>query len=1011
MRKILLLLLASISISNIWAENEFTQTKPSVNAEMFKLPAQAQNSLNEGQLSVSIPLPSLKGKGYDLPISLTFYAGNITHLSDASPVGLGWSLNAGGSICISVNDTPDKRIKVQADAPWQFDKNYIENKYRQSVFDPTFADAINKDKSPDSYSYSLPGHSGEIIEYIGSTESARRVELRPDIEYVYSEYSNDQGYSITDDQGNEFIFGDKEITSKSSSSNDYTTAWFLSEIKTVQGGSIKFEYDSEVYNDYMSAQLSSTGRQYGIKRTKRIKKITSEYGYIVFEAEERRDRNIESSISTQKSKRISKISYYASSNGKSEFIQSYQLEHDYIGLSIALESNSPEKWLEGQSQKWLVLKRIKVLGKDKKPSMPSYEFEYKHHFEHSKVNISSNSWSVEDYNIFCVPNLKLNGTPAVYKQSPTGGQVGDNWVMGGCSYAGYEYDGTYGEYFVMTSATTPTQKEEQYLYEEHSFNKINNKVFIQGKCSGKRLKYKVTDGKDTIEYKYYDGSIDNIPINTTVSYKFAPVSGYPDHTVTQMYVATKHQNQNKTPHNSFMGQPVHYGRVQEIFKEKTKVKKILEYYYSPSTVVYPVNYIFTLRNRSRYRLQTINNGIGYANTDFGWPTEYFGNQIQALFLYPLAPFESGPNPYLKQVICYDENKKVVKRTINEYDNNLRFQSQSMNRYSYIVINNGKDSNGYEDYLISQSCHTPHEWIQKSATSIEYLYDGNQKDSIVEKVEYLNRTQNRVKEARTTRLGQSSVTKTVYIDDIISKDNARTKNVSSVLNQMWTKNLLGLPIQTSVSRNGVTQSANFNVYGVSSYNTSTNQYFPNWQYIVRQDSVLSFEVNGAKVVANPSWVNEKITHDPNFKWISYNWYAKDSDFVPERMRQRGTPPTLIEWDDNKRLPLALVENYPGQYLDATLKSLIKELQKYTVVSYANLQNIKSAHLQIMNKLPYTYTPVSCTTYTYNMSGQLTSTASSTGEMFFYFYDHAGRLSKVLDKDFNPVESYKYNYKEY
>ena len=189
---------------------------------------------------------------------------------------------------------------------------------------------------------------------------------------------------------------------------------------------------------------------------------------------------------------------------------------------------------------------------------------------------------------------------------------------------------------------------------------------------------------------------------------------------------------------------------------------------------------------------------------------------------------------------------------------------------------------------------------------------------------MNRTQNRVKEARTTRLGQSSVTKTVYIDDIISKDNARTKNVSSVLNQMWTKNLLGLPIQTSVSRNGVTQSANFNVYGVSSYNTSTNQYFPNWQYIVRQDSVLSFEVNGAKVVANPSWVNEKITHDPNFEWISYNWYAKDSDFVPERMRQRGTPTTFIEWDDNKRLPLALVENYPDLKANQEFVKLMEEL---------------------------------------------------------------------------------------
>ena len=41
---------------------------------------------------------TLKGKGYDLPISLTFYSGDVTCATEASPIGLGWALMAGGVI-------------------------------------------------------------------------------------------------------------------------------------------------------------------------------------------------------------------------------------------------------------------------------------------------------------------------------------------------------------------------------------------------------------------------------------------------------------------------------------------------------------------------------------------------------------------------------------------------------------------------------------------------------------------------------------------------------------------------------------------------------------------------------------------------------------------------------------------------------------------------------------------------------------------------------------------------
>ena len=87
--------LASIPVS---AQVEAEIHRPSINAEQFGFVSKAEAALNKGQLSLTIPLMTLKGKGYDLPISLTFYSGDVTCATEASPIGLGWALMAGGVI-------------------------------------------------------------------------------------------------------------------------------------------------------------------------------------------------------------------------------------------------------------------------------------------------------------------------------------------------------------------------------------------------------------------------------------------------------------------------------------------------------------------------------------------------------------------------------------------------------------------------------------------------------------------------------------------------------------------------------------------------------------------------------------------------------------------------------------------------------------------------------------------------------------------------------------------------
>ena len=94
---ILLVFLFLVSISAS-AQVEADISRPSINAEQFGFALKAETALNKGQLSLSIPLMELPGKGYNLPISLSFYSGDVTTTTEASPIGLGWALMAGGVI-------------------------------------------------------------------------------------------------------------------------------------------------------------------------------------------------------------------------------------------------------------------------------------------------------------------------------------------------------------------------------------------------------------------------------------------------------------------------------------------------------------------------------------------------------------------------------------------------------------------------------------------------------------------------------------------------------------------------------------------------------------------------------------------------------------------------------------------------------------------------------------------------------------------------------------------------
>ena len=130
-------------------------------------------SYYHGLPNISIPLTEVRAKGFSLPISLSYHAGGNKPELHPGWVGLGWSLNAGGSIVRVVNGLKDEmstaefssnneavdylsRIaEVQVETDWE-DSDVFYSKIRNDI-DLDNNAFNNIDYSPDEYIINAPG--------------------------------------------------------------------------------------------------------------------------------------------------------------------------------------------------------------------------------------------------------------------------------------------------------------------------------------------------------------------------------------------------------------------------------------------------------------------------------------------------------------------------------------------------------------------------------------------------------------------------------------------------------------------------------------------------------------------------------------------------------------------------------------------------------------------------------------------------------------------------------------
>lgn len=222
-------------------------------------------SLATGVPEIKIPLYEIKLGNYTLPISISYHASGIKVDDVASTVGLGWVLNAGGSISRTVVGAPDlreNRNETEDTLYRSYDRYhtiyYSSGNAEQymSIIIPILTDALNSsyDTASDRYSYNFGSKAG-VFRY--SYEDRRFVTLNHDpILILYNDRSSENGFfTIYDSDGTEYVFRNRERTTMAGSDYMCPTTWYITDINTPYGN-IHFKYRTA--NAYTISQRSES---------------------------------------------------------------------------------------------------------------------------------------------------------------------------------------------------------------------------------------------------------------------------------------------------------------------------------------------------------------------------------------------------------------------------------------------------------------------------------------------------------------------------------------------------------------------------------------------------------------------------------------------------------------------------------------------------------------------------------------------------------------------------------
>jgi YD repeat-containing protein len=244
--KIILQLLILFAFKGYCQQNNYSTTKiipPSPTAAALGAYGDIPIGYFTGQPNINIPIYQIKTNQHQLDISLS-YNSNIRVNQDASWVGLGWSLNAGGVITRTIrglddfstfgskggvgyynappliqpdsytlpeNEPEDHEVYKDLALPTQKDYGRLTDPVAQYFFE---AKNGQTDLEPDIFNYNFAGYSGSFV--LGKKAQGSVVYKKKEdglkIEIIAEADANDNKWKITTPEGYVYYFGTTETT-------------------------------------------------------------------------------------------------------------------------------------------------------------------------------------------------------------------------------------------------------------------------------------------------------------------------------------------------------------------------------------------------------------------------------------------------------------------------------------------------------------------------------------------------------------------------------------------------------------------------------------------------------------------------------------------------------------------------------------------------------------------------------------------------------------------------------
>ncbi len=257
---------------------------PSPDAASLGKYADIPISTYTGIPNISVPLYQIQCRDVTVPITLNYHSGGIKVEEEASWVGLGWSLSAGGVITRSIRGVGDF-INSQGYTGY-LDADAVPG---ADPSDAYLSDVCNRifDAEPDLFHFNFLGNSGKFfLKQRANTTDPVEVRLLSDDKVKFDYDEANSIWTLWTKDGYQFEFGTKETSwtwSGAAHGEDAaiaaiaepgfsfnptlapaTTSWYLDRIVSPTGEEVTFTYESTDIsgNPYTSKSIANISESY-----------------------------------------------------------------------------------------------------------------------------------------------------------------------------------------------------------------------------------------------------------------------------------------------------------------------------------------------------------------------------------------------------------------------------------------------------------------------------------------------------------------------------------------------------------------------------------------------------------------------------------------------------------------------------------------------------------------------------------------------------------------------------